>query len=130
MEDEGLIDLAASAVNKPHDDDDDDDPAIHQAALSGLKKDPVVNVANDEGANPLHMAAQLGNVDVVKSLVLDKFANPNKTVGIGATSLFTAAVHRQKGVVWFLVTETTADVNLANGQTTTPLWVAVNRAWH
>lgn len=74
-----------------------------------------------EGCSPLHMAAKVGNMDVIKVLC-DRGADINSCDNMGNTPLHLAAEYNQKEAMDLLINKF-ADPNLENGHHETPLEV-------
>jgi ankyrin repeat protein len=83
----------------------------------------LINSRNSYSRFPLEMAAQTGQVDVVKFL-LEKGADVNLNRG-GATALHMAAIYGGKTEVISLLLEAGADINARTGNGDTPLNLAV-----
>ncbi len=76
------------------------------------------------GADPIHDAANSGDVETVQRLLKEDSKRVNARTPGGATPLLRAAIRGQSAVVKILV-ENGADVNLAQGDGWTPLHAAV-----
>lgn len=83
----------------------------------------LINSRNSVGRFPLEMAAQTGQIEVVKFL-LEKGADVNLNRG-GATALHMAAIYGGKTEVITLLLEAGADINARTGNGDTPLNMAV-----
>jgi ankyrin repeat protein len=108
---------------------------IHQCAINGdtagvaaeLAKSPKeLNLPEDDGLTPLHLAAANCHTNVVL-LLLDKGANINVAAKDNATPLHLAAQEGCADVVTVLL-ERSADVNPRDNQNRTPLKRA--EQWH
>jgi len=109
--------------------------AIHQFAINGdaagvaaeLAKFPdELNLPEDDGLTPLHLAASNCHTNVVL-LLLDKGANINVKASDGATPLHLAAQEGCADVVQVLL-DRSAEVNPRDNQGRTPLTRA--EQWH
>lgn len=83
----------------------------------------LINSKNSDGRFPLEMAAQTGQVEVVKFL-LEKGADVSLSRG-GATALHMAALYGGKTEVITLLLEAGADINARKGNGDTPLNYAI-----
>ncbi|UCE40399.1 MAG: ankyrin repeat domain-containing protein [Candidatus Aminicenantes bacterium] len=83
----------------------------------------LVNSRNSNGRFPLEMAAQTGQIEIVKYL-LEKGADVNLNRG-GATALHMAALYGGKTELITLLLEAGADINAKTGDGVTPLNLAV-----
>ena len=82
-----------------------------------------VGLANKDEVAPLHAASQDGSVGIVRML-LDHNADPNHaSADDGTTALSLAALGNHAGVAQMLI-DSNADVDLADGDTLTPLYTA------
>ena len=72
-----------------------------------------VNLRDNTGYTPLHLAAHFGHLGVVKWLVLRGGADVNMVTRTGTSALFIAAQEGHRKVVKWLAGEGGADVNLA-----------------
>jgi len=108
---------------------------IHQCAINGdaagvaaeLAKFPdELNLPEDDGLTPLHLAAENCHTNVV-ILLLDKGANINVTAKDNATPLHLAAQEGCTDVVTVLL-ERAEEINLRDDQKRTPLLRA--EQWH
>jgi cytohesin len=89
-----------------------------------LKKNPALANAKDEdGETPLHIAAQMGDVELVE-LLLENTKDVNTPDESGATPLHLAAGSGQKEVAELLLAKK-ADVNARDNGDQTPLHFAV-----
>jgi ankyrin repeat protein len=89
-----------------------------------IAEDPeLINSRNSGGRFPLEMAAQTGQIDIVKFL-LEKGADVNLNRG-GATALHMAAIYGGNTEVITLLLEAGADINARTGNGDTPLNMAV-----
>ena len=79
-----------------------------------------VNSASDEKDTPLHVAAQAGYIETVKTLV-SVGANVNIRTDTKATALHLAAISGQTAVVRYLVSSANAKVNVNDEDQMTPL---------
>jgi hypothetical protein len=89
-------------------------------SAKGIRSD--VNVADNDGATPLYVAAQWGNLDEVRYLVEEFGAGINQSLPDGSTSLLVAVRQGHLGVVRFLISNG-ADVNKARNDGATPLLI-------
>ena len=95
------------------------------ALVSELKAN--VNVCNNDGITPLHLAASRGHLDVVRVLISEFKADVNASNSNGTTPLHEAASRGHLDVVRVLISEFKADVNASNSNSTTPLHEAASR---
>jgi ankyrin repeat protein len=92
--------------------------------LAGADVD--INLVNDKGYTPLHLAATSGNAEVVQALIAVSAINVNIADRDGKTPLLLAA-ERGDAEMARLLLEASADVNLADRDGKTPLLLAAER---
>ncbi len=98
-------------------------PAIKQAIKSGA----VVNKKDKNGRTALFIAAQNGNVAIIRYLAKKCRAKVDLTDDCGRTALFIAAQNGHATTVACLVKEFGAQVDLADDFGTTPLLTAIQK---
>ena len=82
-----------------------------------------VNAAKSKGVTPLHLAAEVGHLDIVNAL-LAKGANINAVENNGATPLYSAVYYGQLDVVNVLLAAKGININAAKSNGETPLHIA------
>jgi ankyrin repeat protein len=82
-------------------------------------------VTSDHGnVTTLHRACDLGHQEIVKTLLVGAFGDPNQKDSQGATLLYRAAAKNHVGVVQVLLDSEKVDANLQGGRGETPLYIA------
>jgi hypothetical protein len=118
-----VVDTAASAANAIEVPEERILEAVERGNIGQLRRWARQGLHIKSGL-PLLLAANLGKLDVVQSVVNELGADVNEPNDNGSTPLCIAAIMADLAMVRCLVKELQADVNKADHQGYTPLWIA------